>query len=36
MPALHTSGCRSTEFFVCKELSITEFDREGWRIVAEG
>ncbi|GAB4819211.1 hypothetical protein N2152v2_006257 [Parachlorella kessleri] len=26
----------STEFFVCKELHITTFDLEGFRIVAEG
>lgn len=26
----------STEFIVCKELCIKEFDRDAWRIVAEG
>jgi SHS2 domain-containing protein len=26
----------STEFFVCKELRITTFDKDNWRIVAEG
>lgn len=26
----------STEFFVPRELTITTFDRENWRIVAEG
>ena len=26
----------STEFFTCKQLTITELDRENWKVRAEG
>ena len=26
----------STEFFTCKQLTITELDRDSWKVKAEG